>query len=93
MPPPLRAAVDKVLQGAAAQFAAQAVAGRVLRPQPALLGEIDLALDAAIATPDARDLLLQLVGIRRGLFAAAAPYRPPPPDDAAPAGSPPRQAA
>jgi len=93
MPPLLRAAVDKVLQGAAAQFAAQAVAGRVLRPQPALLGEIDLALDAAIATPNARDLLLQLVGIRRGLFATAAPYRPPPPDDAAPAGSPPRQTA
>ena len=28
-----------------------------------------------------RDLLLQMVGIRRGLFAAAPPYQPPPPPD------------
>ena len=83
MSAPVLAAVDTVLHGAAAQFTAQAAAGRVLRPQPTLLRDIDLALDAAITAGDARDLLLQLVGLRRALFAAAAPYRPPPPDDAA----------
>lgn len=93
MPPPLRTVVDAVLQGAAAQFAHQAVAGRVLRPHQALLRDIDRALDAAIAAPNGRELLLQLVGMRRGLFAEAAPYRPPPPDDAASAGPGTRQAA
>ena len=85
MAPPLRQTVDTVLQGVAARFAAQAAAGRQLRPAAALLRDIDRALDAVIADADARDLLLQLVGIRRGLFADAPPYRPrpqPPPDDA-----------
>jgi uncharacterized membrane protein YccC len=79
MPLPLRAAVEDVLFGAAGQFAAQAAAGRVLPPPPGLLSDIDRALDAAIETPGvrARDLLLQLVGIRRGLFADAPPYQPP----------------
>ena len=91
MPPPLRTAVDNVLHGTAAHFAAQATAGRPLRPAPSLLRDVDRALDAAIATPDARDFLLQLVGIRRGLFADAQAYQPPPsPDDPA---SPTRQAA
>jgi uncharacterized membrane protein YccC len=78
MPLPVRAAVDDVLAGTAAQFAAQAVAGRSMRPSPALLSRIDRALDAAITMPGdrARDLLLQLVGIRRGLFAGAEPFRP-----------------
>jgi uncharacterized membrane protein YccC len=90
MPLPVRAAVDDVLAGTAAQFAEQAAAGRVRPPSPALLRDIDRALDAAIAMPGARgrDLLLQLVGIRRGLFADAAPYQPtPPPDDLASADS------
>jgi uncharacterized membrane protein YccC len=84
MPLPVRAAVDDVLLGAAAHYAAQAEAGRVVPSPPALLDTIDRALDTAIAMPEPhdRDLLLQLVGIRRGLFAAAAPYQPsPPPDD------------
>ena len=49
---------------------------------------------SAIPGPQARDLLLQLVGIRRGLFADAPPYRPtPPPDDVTPAEPPARAAA
>jgi uncharacterized membrane protein YccC len=94
MPLPVRAAVDDVLLGTAAQFAAQAVAGRVLRPDPKLLRDIDRALDAAVVVPNARDLLLQLVGIRRGLFREAAPYQPPPPpDDTATSDPPAREAA
>ncbi|HEY1413118.1 MAG TPA: FUSC family protein, partial [Rhodopila sp.] len=86
---PVRAAVDDVLAGTAAQFAAQAEAGRVRRASPALLRGIDLALDAAVRMPGqrARDLLLQLVGIRRGLFAGAPPYQPAQPsEDRTPAG-------
>jgi uncharacterized membrane protein YccC len=95
-PPTLRAAVDDVLRGAARQFAAQAAAGRVLPPAPGLLRDIDRALDAAIEMPGVRgrDLLLQLVGIRRGLFAGAPPYQPPPhPDDEKSAEPPVRAAA
>ena len=81
LPPPVRTAVDDVLFGAATQFAAQAAAGHVRRPEPALLRDIDRALDAAITVPGApgRDLLLHLVGIRRSLFVDAPPYQPPPP--------------
>lgn len=67
-----------------AQFATQAAAGRVQPPRPVLLDAIDRALDAATAMPAdrGRDLLLQLVGIRRGLFAGAPPFSPTlPPDD------------
>jgi uncharacterized membrane protein YccC len=91
---PLRTLADNVLKGTAARFAAQAAAGRELRPIRTLLRDIDLALDAAVIAPDGRDLLLQLVGIRRGLFADAEAYQPqPPPDDASAAGPPARQAA
>jgi uncharacterized membrane protein YccC len=96
MPLPVRQAVDDVLLGAAAHYAAQAEAGRVLASPSALLDTIDRALDTAIAMPEPhdRDLLLQLVGIRRGLFAAAAPYQPqPPPDDVASVDAPVRAAA
>jgi uncharacterized membrane protein YccC len=96
MPPPVRAAVNAVLNGTATQFAVQAQTGRVHTPSPALLRDIDRALDATLAIqgPQARDLLLQLVGIRRGLFASAPPYRPdPPPDDVTPAAPPARAAA
>ncbi|WP_428492411.1 FUSC family protein [Rhodopila sp.] len=93
MTSPLRQAVDTVLHGVAAHFAAQAAAGRQLRLPATVLRDIDCALDAAIADADARDLLLQLVGLRRGLFADAPPYRPPPfphqpPPDAAAAPDP-----
>jgi uncharacterized membrane protein YccC len=96
MPPPVRTAVNAVLNGAATQFAVQAHTGRVHQPSQALLRDIDTALDAAMAIqgPQARDLLLQLVGIRRGLFADAPPYRPnPPPDDVTPAAPAARAAA
>ncbi|MEA2769420.1 MAG: hypothetical protein QOD93_2382, partial [Acetobacteraceae bacterium] len=78
LPPPVRGVVDKVLSGTAARFAEQAVTGRERRPPAMLLREIDRALDVAVALPGpkGRDLLLQLVGIRRGLFADAAAYRP-----------------
>jgi uncharacterized membrane protein YccC len=101
MPLPIRAAVDDVLLGAARHFAAQVAAGTALPPAFALLRTIDRALDATIDMPTAgipriraRDLLLQLVGIRRSLFADAAPYEPVPPevaspDAASPAAAPP----
>jgi uncharacterized membrane protein YccC len=78
VPLPVRAAVDDVLAGVAGHFAAQAAAGRQQPPSPDLLPAIDRALNAAITVPGERaaDLLLQLVGIRRGLFAAAAPFQP-----------------
>jgi hypothetical protein len=93
--------VDDVLLGAARHFAAQVAAGTALPPAFALLRTIDRALDATIDMPTAgipriraRDLLLQLVGIRRSLFADAAPYEPVPPevaspDAASPAAAPP----
>jgi uncharacterized membrane protein YccC len=88
LPPSAQAAVNAVVFGTASQFAVQAAIGRVRRPSPALLRDIDRALDVAVAIPGApgRELLLQLVGIRRGLFADAEPYRPgSPPNDATPA--------
>jgi uncharacterized membrane protein YccC len=85
LPPLVRAAVDTALSGTAAHFAEQAAERRVLQPPVALLQDIDRALDAAIGLRGraARDLLLQLVGIRRGLFAAAPPYQPPTPPNRA----------
>jgi uncharacterized membrane protein YccC len=96
LPPPVRATVDDVVAGTAAHFALQAVTGRALPPSSALLRDMDRALDAAVATPGERfrDLLLQLVGIRRGLFADAAPFHPaPPPDDKSAIAEPPSRAA
>jgi hypothetical protein len=65
-------------------------------PPHALLHDIDRALDAAIAMRggDSRDLLPQLVGIRRSLFADAPPFHPAPAlGDAMAAGAPARKAA
>jgi uncharacterized membrane protein YccC len=96
MAPSVRASVDDVVAGTAAHFALQAAAGRARPPSLALLSDIDRALDAAIATPGerSRDLLLQLVGIRRGLFADAAPFQPTPPsDDMSAVAEPPSRAA
>jgi uncharacterized membrane protein YccC len=78
IPRELRQAVDAVLFGTANHYAVQAAMGRVRRASAALLRDIDLALDAAVGVPGqrGRDLLLQLVGIRRGLFADAEPYVP-----------------
>jgi uncharacterized membrane protein YccC len=94
-PPTVRAAVDKVLAGTAAQFAVEVAVGAVRSPSLALLRDIDLALDAVIAMPreSARDLLLQLVGIRRGLFADAPPYQPAPPPNELAAAEPSDKAA
>ncbi len=86
LPPAVRVAVDKVLLGSATHYAVQAALGHVHRPSAALLRYIDRALDAVIAWDGAKAtrFLLQLVGIRRGLFADAAPYRSTPqPGDAA----------
>ena len=87
MTPAVRGPANAVLFGTANHFAVQAATGRVRRASPALLRDIDRALDAAITAPGqgGRDLLLQLVGIRRGLFADAPPYYPAAPaDDATP---------
>jgi uncharacterized membrane protein YccC len=85
LPQAARAAVDNVLFAAASHFAAQAVTGRAHTASPALLRDIDRTLDVAVAIPGmrGRDLLLQLVGIRRGLFAEAPPYQPNPPPEQA----------
>jgi uncharacterized membrane protein YccC len=81
--PSMRDAVYDVVCGTAGHFKAQVISGRVRTPSPVLLDAIDRALDAAIALPVGGDVLLQLVGIRRGLFADAPPYQPPlpSPDD------------
>ncbi|HUN52742.1 MAG TPA: FUSC family protein [Candidatus Sulfotelmatobacter sp.] len=84
MPPSVRQTVDTVLSGTARHFAAQVAVGRAEPPAPALLGDIDHALEVTVNTlgGHSRNPLLQLVGIRRALFADAPPYRParPPPD-------------
>ena len=79
LPLAVRAAVDDVLAGAARHFAAQAEAGHAQRAAPELLTDIDRALDGAIEVQGARgrELLLQLVGIRRGLFVDADPLPAP----------------
>ena len=68
MPQLVRRAVDAVLFGTKSHFAAQAAERRVRQPPEALLHDIDRALDAVITVPGrpSRELLLQLVGIRRG---------------------------
>jgi uncharacterized membrane protein YccC len=78
MPSEMRTAVDTVMAGTGAYYAAQAKARHVLPAAPALLRDIDHALDvvAAMQGDRARGVLLQLVGIRRGLFADAESYRP-----------------
>jgi uncharacterized membrane protein YccC len=87
MPRRVRGAVDDVLFGIASHYAAQAAVGHVRKPAAELLRDIDRATDGAVAvqSANARDVLLQLVGLRRGLFPNAAPYAPgpTPPDDAA----------
>ncbi len=95
MPPALRAALDRVLSGAAQHFAEQADQGCVQPPSIELLNDIDRALDAAIAMPcsHTRLVLRDLVGIRRGLFNDAPPYRPLPPDETTGLPSAMRQAA
>ncbi|MEE7459517.1 fusaric acid resistance protein [Methylorubrum populi] len=69
---PARAAVEALLAALARHFRSAAA------PPPALLDTIDASLDAVSA--DAREApgraaLMGLVGIRRGLFPDAAPYR------------------
>jgi hypothetical protein len=59
---------------------------RAEAPAPELLGAIDDAVSAVMASDDPgrqRDALLGLVGIRRGLFPAAPPYEPAPRPDPA----------
>ncbi len=77
LPAMVLAAVDEMLLGVATHYAVQAALRHVWPPPVALLRQIDHALDAAIAASDAPagHLLPQLVGIRRGLFADAEPYR------------------
>jgi hypothetical protein len=69
-----RTAVEGLLAGMARHFA-----GRAVRPPAELLMSLDAALDAVATEPQHRahrEALLGLVGIRRGLFPAAPPYRP-----------------
>jgi uncharacterized membrane protein YccC len=75
-----RAAIDAMLDRLAAYFRGR-TAGEGADPMP-LLADIDAALAAVAALPDAagrRDALLGLVGIRCALLPDAPPYRPAPP--------------
>lgn len=69
-------AVDAVLAGASAHFAAQVRHGARRGAAPAMLRAVDGALDAAGTAQGRRrrDIVLALVGIRRGLFPLAPPY-------------------
>ncbi|GLS45949.1 FUSC family protein [Methylobacterium brachythecii] len=70
-----RMAIEALLASLAAHFHSA-----VATPPDGLLVDIDAALDAVIADPmrTARDAaLMGLVGVRRGLFPDAAPYRAP----------------
>ncbi|GJE27824.1 FUSC family protein [Methylobacterium organophilum] len=72
--PEARAAVERLLAALARHFH-----GTAARPPEDLLATIDGAIDAAAAAPREaahRAALLGLVGIRRGLFPEAPPYRP-----------------
>ena len=68
-------AVDRLLDGVAAHFA-----GRAAEPGPALLAALDGALRTVLSRPGPGRgaAVLGLVGLRRALFPAAAPYAPPP---------------
>ncbi len=72
--PDARASVERLLTDMAGYFA-----GKAATPPAYLLAAIDTALDATAADPGHpahRAALLGLVGIRRGLFPEAHPYRP-----------------
>jgi uncharacterized membrane protein YccC len=72
LPESLRAEVDAVLAGVAAHFRARA--RRLRKPDPALLADIDAALQAGAAS-GRHAAVLALVGLRRALFPDAPPYR------------------
>ncbi|WP_342152007.1 FUSC family protein [Methylorubrum sp. SB2] len=81
LPKPARAAVEALLAALARHFR-----GKPAAPGPDLLDTIDAALDAV--SPEAwqapgRAALMGLVGIRRGLFPQADPYRSTPHAEAA----------
>jgi uncharacterized membrane protein YccC len=78
-PPALDAALDEVLQGAAAHFDFCVARHRASPAPGALLRATDRALDAASALPgsSAREIVRALVGLRCTLFPQAAFYRPP----------------
>ncbi|CAA2137759.1 FUSC family protein [Methylobacterium bullatum] len=72
--PEARKAVERLLAGLSAYFRC-----RALRPPLGLLGTVDAALDAVgedLHHPSHPAALMGLVGIRRGLFPDARPYRP-----------------
>jgi uncharacterized membrane protein YccC len=81
LPAPAQHAVAQALDGVAAHYRARAGRGVAVTPGPALCAAIDAAIAAVTASPatgQRRIVLLELVGIRRGLFPDAAPYAPTP---------------
>ncbi len=72
LPEQVRRAVHTMLDAIAAHYRRRSLD----QADPVLLGVIDRAISAAVQDPATmtRDLLLQLGGIRRGLFPNAAPY-------------------
>ena len=72
--PEARHAVEHLLEAMASHFE-----GKAASPPSGLLTALDLALDATVVSPERpahRAALLGLVGLRRGLFPEATPYRP-----------------
>lgn len=79
LPAALRAALSSAVSQIAGHYRVQMAARHVVGPPERLLHAIDTAFDAAQALPRdvRRSTILHLVGLRRGLFPAAAPYQPP----------------
>jgi hypothetical protein len=73
LPEQLRRAIHTMLDGVATHYRRP----NLNQADPALLGIIDTVIATAVLDPAtmSRELLLQLGGIRRGLFPNAPPYR------------------
>ena len=85
LPADAREAVAAALDALAAHFRAQAARRASLPPADGLRRAIDAAIGVVAGAPpngQRRNVLLELVGIRRGLFPDAPPYAPPPARDA-----------
>lgn len=89
LPEAAGAKIGLVLDGLASHFGARA-AGRPAGARGMLLPRLDAALEAVASCPARRQraILLELVGIRRGLFPDAPPYAPQPSPGPLPSAAP-----
>ena len=82
LPAAPREAIAAALDGVATHFRARAAQRAMLKPGEGLRAAIDAAIGAVAGSPPngvRRNVLLELVGLRRGLFPDAPPYAPPAP--------------